>query len=220
MNESAKPPEILPLIDGVNDNDLTLFKLLMDGPVLTQFVEKATGFLDSVRNGYIKDPLFQKIIANISHYSNFYIQENLVYTRNKGRQDVLCIPRVKSKGTSLTATIIDQAHTTLGHFASQKTAEYIRRWYWWPKLGYKVTKYCDSCGVCQTSKVNTQRPVSLLHMLPIPNHPWGSIGMDFVGPFPESHGYDYLWVIICRLTSMVHLVPLNTTTKVSELAWL
>ena len=44
--------------------------------------------------------------------------------------------------------------------------------------------------------------------------------MDFVGPFPESGGYDYLWVVLCRLTSMVHLVPIKTTTMASELAWL
>jgi len=44
--------------------------------------------------------------------------------------------------------------------------------------------------------------------------------MDFVGPFPESHDHDYLWVVICRLTSMIHLVPVRTTTTASELAWL
>jgi hypothetical protein len=44
--------------------------------------------------------------------------------------------------------------------------------------------------------------------------------MDFVGPFPESDGFDYLWVVICRLTSMVHLVPVRTTTTASDLAWL
>ena len=44
--------------------------------------------------------------------------------------------------------------------------------------------------------------------------------MDFVGPFPESNGHDYLWVILCCLTSMVHLVPIQTTTTASELAWL
>ena len=44
--------------------------------------------------------------------------------------------------------------------------------------------------------------------------------MDFVGPFPESSGYDYLWVVICCLTSMVHLVPIRTTTTASELAQL
>jgi hypothetical protein len=44
--------------------------------------------------------------------------------------------------------------------------------------------------------------------------------MDFVGPFPESDGYDYLWVVICHLTLMVHLVPIRMTTMASELAWL
>src|SRR6266852_8641331 len=43
--------------------------------------------------------------------------------------------------------------------------------------------------------------------------------MDFVGPFPRSQNYDYLWVVICRLTSMVHLIPLMVRTKTTELAW-
>ena len=55
--------------------------------------------------------------------------------------------------------------------------------------------------------------------MPIPFHPWGSIGMDFVGPFPKSKGFDYMWVVICRLTSLVHLTPVNTTIRASELAW-
>ena len=83
-----------------------------------------------------------------------------------------------------------------------------------------VISWLDTCGTCQVTKTSTQRPVGLLHPLPIPNRPWGSIGMDFVGPFPESSGYDYLWVVICRLTSQVHLIPVKTTIKASELAWL
>ena len=42
--------------------------------------------------------------------------------------------------------------------------------------------------------------------------PWESIGMDFVGPFLEVDGFNYLWVIICKMSSMVHLVLVNTTT--------
>ena len=42
--------------------------------------------------------------------------------------------------------------------------------------------------------------------------------MDFIGPFPKSHGFDYLWVVICRLTSVVHLIPINTMTTAAELA--
>jgi hypothetical protein len=59
-----------------------------------------------------------------------------------------------------------------------------------------------------------------LHPLPIPIKPWDSIGMDFIGPFPESKGYNYLWVIICRMMSMVHLIPVHTRMKASQLSWI
>jgi hypothetical protein len=41
--------------------------------------------------------------------------------------------------------------------------------------------------------------------------------MDFMGPFPELAGFDYLWVVICHLTLMVHLVLIHTMTMASEL---
>jgi hypothetical protein len=133
---------------------------------------------------------------------------------------VLCVPPVVIKKRRLTEIIIAQAHEVLGHFGPQKTAEYVRRHYWWPRIGQDVEQYCKTCPICQTTKSSTQRVPGLLHSMPIPTRPWGSIAMDFVGPFPESNGSDYLWVVICRLTSMVHLVPIRTTTTASELAWL
>ena len=116
--------------------------------------------------------------------------------------------------------IIDNGHQTLGHFGARKTSEYIRRWYWWPFLGKDVIKLCLSCGTCQTTKPSNQAPAGLLHSLSIPTRPWQSIAMDFVGPFPRSDGFDYLWVILCRLTSLTHLIPIVTTVKTSDLAWL
>jgi hypothetical protein len=44
--------------------------------------------------------------------------------------------------------------------------------------------------------------------------------MDFIGLFPKVDGYNYLWVIICRMTVMVHLIPINTKTTASELLWI
>src|SRR5215475_16209240 len=42
--------------------------------------------------------------------------------------------------------------------------------------------------------------------------------MDFIGPFPKVDNYDYLWVVICRLTSMVHLIPVNVELTTSQLS--
>jgi hypothetical protein len=216
MAKAARPKEASPT--DKDEDDPTLLESLSTGPELTKFVEKATDFLDKVRSGYKSDPLFAKIIKEKERYATFSMRDGLVYTTSRGKQEVLCIPRKRTKDYSLTAIIIDQAHTVLGHFGAQKTADYIRRWYWWPKMGSEITKFCDSCGICQANKTSSQRPVGLLHPLPIPNRPWGSIGMDFMGPFPESDGYDYLWVVICRLTSQVHLIPVKTTVTASELA--
>jgi hypothetical protein len=51
-----------------------------------------------------------------------------------------------------------------------------------------------------------------------PTRPWESIGMDFIGLFVETKGMNYLWVIICRLTSMVHLIPVHTSVTAKELS--
>jgi transposase InsO family protein len=47
--------------------------------------------------------------------------------------------------------------------------------------------------------------------------PWESIGMDFIGLFLEVDGFNYLWVVICRMSLMVHLIPLNTKTTATQL---
>jgi hypothetical protein len=52
----------------------------------------------------------------------------------------------------------------------------------------------------------------------VATRPLELIGMDFVGPFPEVKGFNYLWVIICQMSSMVHLVPVHTTMTVSQLS--
>ena len=82
-----------------------------------------------------------------------------------------------------------------------------------------TSNFCKTCEACQRSKGTTQKPAGKLHQLPVPTKPWDSIGMDFVGPFPESKGYNYLWVIICRMISMVHLVPVTINVTASELSW-
>ena len=80
--------------------------------------------------------------------------------------------------------------------------------------------FCRSCGPCQVNKDSNQRPTGLLHTLPIPDRPWQSVGMDFIGPLPLSNGYDYLLVVIDRLTSMVHLIPTTTKVTAGQTAWL
>ena len=43
------------------------------------------------------------------------------------------------------------------------------------------------------------------------------MGMDFLGPFLDVDGFNYVWVVICRLTCMVHLVACKVTNTVTDL---
>ena len=215
----APPPADQPAPLAGNPNP-TVGESLGEFPDLRPRVEGDLSILSDIRVGYSDDTLFSKVLGNIGHHKVFELIDGLLYTRNRAGVSVLCIPAVVRNKRRLTEVVIAQAHEVLGHLGPQKTADYIRRYYWWSRVGQDVEQYCRTCPICQTTKSSNQRVPGLLHSLPIPTRPWTSIAMDFVGPFPASGAFDYLWVVLCRLTSMVHLVPLRTTTTASELAWI
>jgi Integrase zinc binding domain len=198
--------------------DPTIFESLAKGPDQRVLMSEQDPLNDDIRRGYVNDKLFRKIVKNPEDHTGFQIRDDFIWMKNCGGEDVLCIPTATSSGSTLHGRIIEQAHCIVGHFGPMKTSEYVRCWYWWPRLQYEIEKYCDSCESCIRSKGEYQPPRGKLHSLPTPVRPWESIGMDFVGPFPKSDGFDYLWVIICRLSSMVHLVPVNMTTTASQLS--
>jgi hypothetical protein len=170
------------------------------------------------RDAYASDTFFSKIIEHPDHHETFVVEAGLIYRSMTGKPRVLCIPNCEFRGRKGIELVIDQAHRVLGHLGSQRTESYTRRFFWWPSIGRDVRSFCDSCSTCQATKTSNERPQGLLHSLPIPVKPWSSIGMDFVGPFPMVDNLDYIWVILCRLTSLVHLIPLRTTTTAAELA--
>ena len=85
-----------------------------------------------------------------------------------------------------------------------------------------VSDYCWSCQTCAFSKPRHGKPNGKLKTMPVPTYPWQYIGVDFVGPLPESMDrdgkYDMICVIIDQLTSMVHVVPTRQTYRATDVA--
>lgn len=213
----ASVPNDNPITD---DTDMTLGDALQSGPSLRKIVFGDKTFIEAVKSGYESDTTFQKVIQHPGRFAMFKYQDGLLFTKNRMGDNCICVPRTRLKNKrSLQEIIIDHAHNTVGHFGPHRTSEYARRWFWWPKMGKDVDKFCYSCGTCQLTKTSNQLKPGLLHSLPIPTKPWQSVGMDFVGPFPPCQGFDYLWVVICRLTNQLHLIPVTVRTKTTELAW-
>ena len=153
-------------------------------------------------------------------HKSFEVKNGLIYHSANSETWKLCIPHSEFRGRKITKLVIDQVHRTVGHMGTCITENYAHRYFWWPTLGTDIKLFCESCSTCQAMKTSNQRPQGLLHSLPIPTKLWLSIGMDFVGPFPLVKNFDYIWVVLCRLTSLVHLIPLTTTTTAAQLALL
>lgn len=80
---------------------------------------------------YDGDKLFEAIMKEPENYRTFQVRDNMVFTRNLRGDEVACIP---NSNRELVTKILQQSHEIVGHFGEQKTSEYIRRYYWWPKL--------------------------------------------------------------------------------------
>ena len=77
---------------------------------------------------------------------------------------------------------------------------------------HDIEAYCKTCSICATTKDTNSKPAGLLHSLPIPDRPWQSIGMDFMGPLSKSNNFNYLVVVIDFKSSCNHKTTLKSTS--------
>jgi len=185
---------------------------------LRKRIEKSSNILVRITSGYAEDSMFSKITNALSQFPSYRLEEGLLYTKSRYGISVLCVPNVIFNKRRVQEILIAEAHRIVGHLGSEKTLKYLRHWYWWPTIARDTIAFCDTCGLCQSIKTSNQKPPGLLHSLPLPTRPWESVGMDFMGPLPESSGSDFIMVVICRLTSMVHVLPCRSTVTATQVA--
>jgi len=66
---------------------------------------------------------------------------------------------------------------------------------------------CDNS--CHMKAVHMK--VGLLQPLSIPGWKWEEVSMDFISGLPTSiKGYDFIWVIVHRLTKVARFIPVRT----------
>lgn len=195
----------------------------LTGSLLEHVAESSDGvdLRNDLRGRYAEDPFYKMVLDNPRHYKNFVHMDGLVYLRDRGVL-FLCIPNVRINERSVREIVILHAHSLLAHLGSFKTLGLLRDHVWWKTMAADVQAYCDTCMTCKRSKPSNQKPYGLLNPLPVPSSPWDAIGIDFVGPLPDSKNrdgtYDSITVIIDLLTSMVHLVPSRTDYTARQVA--
>lgn len=121
---------------------------------------------------------------------------------------------------SLKSEVLQWGHSSklVGHPGADRTLEFIKRRFWWPKMTADVRGFVAACQTCSRQKSSNQRPSGLLHPLPIPHRPWSHISMDFISGLPQSRGNTVILVIVDRFSKAAHFVPLQKLPSAKETA--
>ena len=79
--------------------------------------------------------------------------------------------------------------------------------------------FVSKCPNCQQVKYEHQRHGGTLQRMSIPKWKWERIAMDFVVGLPKTSGkFDFIWVIVERLTKSAHFIPVKVTYNAEKLA--
>ena len=73
-----------------------------------------------------------------------------------------------------------------------------------------VCQVCGACEMCQQTKPQTEKQHGEPAFYPVPDDPFTSLAIDFVSlPKTVVNGetYDYLMVVLCRLTGYILAIP-------------
>jgi hypothetical protein len=119
---------------------------------------------------------------------------------------------VVPKNDEIRQQILDEAHLSRysNHSGSTKMYHDPKQHYWWTKLKIEIARYVARCDTCRRVKAIHMKAVGPLQCLPIPTWKWEDISMDFILGLPRTaKGYDSIWVIIDRLTKIIHFLPVK-----------
>jgi hypothetical protein len=174
-------------------------------------VEFDSDVLQSVRARYLEDSLFAPVIKNPERYPLFQLTDGLLFFESR-----LCVP---ANDRSTREKLLKLHHDDLGnHFAVDKTRHSLQRDYYWPGIQKDVDLYIKSCVGCARNKSSTQAPAGFLHPMPVPDHRFDELALDFVGTLPISRGFDTILVMTDRLTDYVKLEPTLSTATAQDIA--
>ena len=136
---------------------------------------KVTGF-ERLKDDYKSCPDFRELYTSLSNASqpildDYTLQDGYLFKANK-----LCIP-----WSSVRDFLVWEIHARglAGDFGRDKTIEEVECQFYWPCLKKGVVKRVGQCRTCQLAK-HCKQNTGLYTPLPVPNHLWQDVSMDFM----------------------------------------
>ena len=156
-------------------------------------------------------------------YESFVLRDGVLYRRRS-------IDKPYAKNTiwrlvipdSLVDEVLRTCHDDFSgaHLGLKKTCHKVSSQFFWTGMKKDVEKWISSCELCDAKKLPVTKYKAPLHPITEAERPFDIIGMDFVGPLPETEsGNKWLLVITDYLTKWVEAFPTkdakaNTVAKI------
>ncbi|PRQ60447.1 putative nucleotidyltransferase, Ribonuclease H [Rosa chinensis] len=111
-----------------------------------------------------------------------------------------------------TQSILTFCHTYAcgGHFGAKKTAlKVLQSGFYWPSLFKDAYTFVTTCDRCQRmGNISSKSQMPLTNILEV--ELFDVWGIDFMGPFPMSHGFLYIIVAVDYVSKWVEALPTRT----------
>ena len=96
-----------------------------------------------------------------------------------------------------------------GHSGILVTYQKLKGTFYWKHMYKDVYDFITACNTCQRHKSGLSAYPGLLQPLPVPEHVWSDISMDFIEGVPKSHGKQVILVMVDRLNKYAHFCGLS-----------
>jgi hypothetical protein len=137
-----------------------------------------------------------------------------MYQRDANRSEKATKQVVVPK--ELRSQVMSLAHESImgGHLGVKKTFDKVTTSFYWPGIHGDITRFCQSCDVCQKT-VSKGKVVRVpLQRVPLIDIPFKRVAVDIVGKiFPTTEsGYRYILTMVCLATRYPEAVALKSIT--------
>jgi transposase InsO family protein len=191
----------------VSESESSLFSISSGTPQwLTQVVE-----------GYSSDAHAQQLLSELSvtghSQGNFTLSQGILRYRGRvwlGANETLQLQVIRALHDSPMGA----------HSGFPVTYRRIKQLFAWARMKTQIKSYVMNCAVCQQAKPDRNRYPGLLQPLPVPEHAWQIVSMDFIEGLPRSGGANTVLVVVDLFFKYAHFIPLShpfTALKVAQL---
>jgi hypothetical protein len=163
--------------------------------------EPVPHWIEPIQHEVQHDPILNALADRIKKdaaQGRWHLHAELIYFKN----------RVYLRAESpITTAIITEFHNST-HEGFQKGLRRIQAVFYWPRMK-QLRSFIRNCDTYQGLKAANTQPAGLLQPLPVPEHVWTDISMDFIDGLPTSHGQTTIFVVVDRLSKYGHFTPLK-----------